>query len=500
MNLREASSRLLRPALWLLVAVCCWQACSALVGRMRFGSQPEFVPGYRSSARCVSEDRVGVLCEDRDNLDSIDRSRLIAANWELAPRVAEAVDLRQTNAWPTVVLVSSYLSPAVRGQLTDLGYSPVASNEFSAVWTVGPAVRPFAEEDVRVSLREALSVLAVLSLMCLVAWWCAGTGCLSRDRTVLACVVFGVLGAAAMSHGLLTPNGLGVQAGKAKLLLLAGGVPEGFWSDPRYAVYQPSYPPGLTLLSAAFFLLAGTFGDWLVQLLEPAAMALVFWVLSARTEDRLQLVCLASFLLCPTAQRLASGFYAEPFVLLCVAAGMSRVCAKGGRVGWLVVGCAGLFRHEGLLLAVGLWCGLRLTDGKISLSDVADLVLAMLPGLAWQVFVWSRGAGLFDYDFGALPRLSQMREAWHVLLKTYGQYGLAAGAVFLLRGRKLVFAGWATLLLAAGPFLLGFSTSTRFEWVASTVLPRYGWLWSGVCLSALCYNTRHLCWNSSKRR
>ena len=76
-----------------------------------------------------------------------------------------------------------------------------------------------------------------------------------------------------LCHTLSPPNGLGVSGGRAALWLLSGGVPEGFFSDPALATFQPSYPPGLALLTLGAWGAAGGVGEWLTQLLALAPFA-----------------------------------------------------------------------------------------------------------------------------------------------------------------------------------------------------------------------------------
>lgn len=523
MTFRKSFRGVVRWTAVAILAVCLVQAGRSFVDRLRYGSEMELDRCFREAARCVPSGRVGLLCKDAGCLTPVERSLAIAVNWEIAPRAVESVELGRMDTSPPVVLVSSNVGQSVQTALRELGLRPGFANELATVWSVGGTLSSPVSVERTGRVREGLSVLVVMVLFGWMVCRLSGVRLVGRGRLWLAGAIFILLSVCVLSHGLLPPNGLGVQAGKAKLLLSAGGCPSDYWKGPSYAVYQPSYPPGLTCLAWLVFVLAGGCGDWLVQLLSPWAMTLLFLLLTDGHCSLRRLFVAASFVLCPIAQKLTSGFYAEPFALLCLAAGIRRVRSVSGSSGWLLVGCAGLFRHEGLMLAAALWLAERISRGAGE-TDGRDLFAVLLPGVVWQVLVRCWGAGLCDYDFQSLPDVSRMaaagRAAVHVSCLRFWELG-GAGLFVLLHAvrcrphARSVLRGVALgAAFVLGLVLLGFNTAPHVDWLIGTLVPRFVWLCLGLCfsaplrgqgcfeaqMSAFCYNTQQLCWNSSKRR
>ena len=113
-----------------------------------------------------------------------------------------------------------------------------------------------------------------------------------RRRAALAAgLLFAVLaGALALSHTFVGPNGSGVSGGRAKLLYLSSGVPDGFFTDPARSTLQPAYPPGFALLTLGCYGLAGGCGEWLKEpwryaFAYPAAVIALAGLPSLRTPS-----------------------------------------------------------------------------------------------------------------------------------------------------------------------------------------------------------------------
>jgi hypothetical protein len=113
-----------------------------------------------------------------------------------------------------------------------------------------------------------------------------------RRRAALAAgLLFAVLaGALALSHTFVAPNGPGVSGGRAKLLYLSSGVPDGFFTDPARSTLQPAYPPGFALLTLGCYGLAGGCGEWLTEpwryaFAYPAAVVALAGLPSLRTPS-----------------------------------------------------------------------------------------------------------------------------------------------------------------------------------------------------------------------
>lgn len=422
----------------LLVLVLLFLGGCTLAGLYRHcfrAAVPEDIAGWRAAARGVPHAASVDVVSDDGELDPVVRYRLISVNWEICPRVARVVTPASVGA--DYLISSAYLRDGQRRLLSEAGYVPQQSNTFAWVW------------GRRGADPAAVAAVPVRAAQC----------------------PFG---------GLRPPNGLGVYAGKAKLFIRNRGVPEGFWTDPTYAIYQPSYPPGMTVLAVLAFAMTGVADSGLVGCLVPAALLGIFLLLTARARDPLAYALALLYVLCPWALRMGAGFYAEPLAALCLIAGARLLRTGHARLGWWVVGCAALFRHEALLLAGLMWCG---DDTHSRGSGYA----ALLPGVAWQMFAWSVGARVYDYDFTSCPNGAHLWEALKATLHllTAGAGAIGGGLLPLALGK-----GWRGLRVCLEPlvflgacvFLLGFNTSGHFSWIVDGTMPRVAWLSMSVAL------------------
>ena len=241
-------------------------------------------------------------------------------------------------------------------------------------------------------------------------------------RAVAAGLGFAAVAAAlTLSHTFMTPNGLGVSGGRAKLLYLAGGIPDGFFTDAAWSTLQPAYPPGLALITLGSYGLAGGCGEWMTQLLGVAAMAAVFIFLCSRMSSHWAMLGLLAAFFSPPVLRMASQYYAEPLVALFILVGWERV--RGGQddlVGWLLIGAAGWFKNEGLVYLLALWIAMRLFSGARSARWKHLLAAAALPAL-WHIGCRLYGASLDDFSPLWQPDLQQVRMA----LVRMGAYAFA---------------------------------------------------------------------------
>ena len=487
------ASVIVRTLAAVVTLVCVCASVREISERLSHPKPAEDTGGWREAARrAAAEEELGVLCADAAAVDSVERARLIAVAWERMPRPPRAVDVRTGLGGATQVVASSFLSAERRLSLEVLGYAPGFSNEFATVWrrTDLPAAKgPARTADVPPAGREAAGAAAVtLLLLGLLAWRLPPVrrpGALAVSAAALA---FAAGTAVTLSHGLVAPNGLGVFAGKARLAVLAGGIPEGFWTAPEFAVLQPSYPPGLFALTVLAYAVAGGCGEWLVQLLVPAASGALALTVAAHRRHRTAFVAAALLTLSPLVLRMDSGYYAEPFAALALAAGWRAVRARGASADWFVMGLAALFRHEALILVGCLWLGTRLTFGATPATR-RGLVAALAPGLGWELFTLAVGARVYDFDFGAWPSLTRAGSAAVAVLRsgcwafaaTGGvlALGLTAAAVSRRRGlRAALFAAGAFLAVSAA--LFGFNTSVHFDWVVRFTVPRLVFLASAA--------------------
>lgn len=477
-----------------VVAACLWTSAADLVHRLRHPAAPEYLSGWREMARTIESGKVAVWCGDAHEPSPLDRARLIAANWELRPRAALPCDRKDDLIGIDHVLISASRNETARQVLSDAAFHPVSSNSFTVVWsreenpTKGSRTRgdPL-ETDVRsivgVGTAVLLLIVVVLSLhphRTRVSGW----------RIVEALLVFAALASVTVSHTLQPPNGLGVQAGKAALWSACGGLPSGFWTSPEFAVYQPSYPPGLTLLALVSMFVSGTVEDCLIQLIVPAATALLYLILASAGRSWQSRLMALAFVLSPIALRMTTGFYAEPLAALVLALGWMNVRAKRLRVGWLLIGSCALFRHEGLLLAAFSFAVLRVCAGSAH-APISHAVCALAPGLAWQVVTRLTGAQIYDYDFGGCPSVSLIGTSLGSWFRfATWQFTVAGGAVVsglialstgLRSGRPVNRFLLASVLLVgvsglAFSVLFGFNVSQNANWIVATCTPRLLWL------------------------
>ena len=474
----------------LVLALCLGATGHAFVMRLFDAQESTQLTAWRAAARQTLGERIGVLAAAPAHPTPVERARLIATAWEITPRRVQAAAVDE--GFPEL-LVSSFIAPAERTRIAAGGYRPVFSNEFATVWTLaevgpGPVVLPATSEPT--IWREAVALAVVVGA--LVTLWGVFNRRLARPvaraQVLGALGVFIALAAAALAHPLSTPNGLGVYGGKAKLLYLAQALPGDFWTARAFAVFQSAYPPGLTLLAWLVDVLAGGCGERLLQLLVPAALALVFLELTVDAPSRRAYVVAALVMLSPVAFDLAAGFYAEPFAVLCLACGLHALMRGRRAGGALLAGAAAVFRPEGGLLAtvfVMLWAWPRLRCCR----GTTVLAAAALPTLVWQLVCRLAGARLEDVDFaGALDgcRCVAFAAALGIGVLRFWATG-SAGLVFLGSGRRMRLA-WSggLLILAACAVLAGFQRSPHFAWVADTYAPRLVWMTvAGMCACAL---------------
>jgi hypothetical protein len=470
---REIVRRISEGASWLAAVAVIGCGVRWAIVRLPRRSLPEHSASWAEAARSLPAQRIGILCDDPSNIDSVERARMIAVSWENCPQPVMAVGLSKPGDWPPVVMASSYLSEPDQARIRKAGYHVVSDNDFAAAWSCGDIVPSRRESPVSAG-REAVGVSFVLAVM--VLFW-RGLRIRSENPTgagevICALAVFAVSAAVALCHGLIPPNGLGVYAGKARLLLMSGGVPEGFFSSPDYACYQPSYPPGLTCLALIAYAVSGSCGTWLIQLIVPLSSALLFLELAGDSRRRLSSAIALAVVVCPVALKMASGFYAEPLAALLLAMGTRRIIREDGILGWLLLGASGLFRHECLLLVI---CILIARPFSARRTNLAGTCAALALPAAWQALAWAQGARIYDFDFTAWPDLSRTLMAfsrlfsWQAILACVLLVGLLER-----RSAGVVPASVAFMLCCA--VAMGFNASLHFEWLLGNAVPRVVWL------------------------
>lgn len=386
------------------------------------------------------------------------------------------------------------------------GYRCVAENDCAALWLKeGIPVRE-ATRTVGVSPLRELTGVAFVGLLALGFGWLflwRGDGGYFGGGVWLGVVVVSVVAAGlALTHTFVAPTGLGVYGGKAKLLFLTGGIPSGFFTDSAYSTFQPAYPPGLALMTLVAYVVSGGCGEWLTQLVVVIATALLAAFLFSRTSSAMARLWTLSAMLTSLSLHVSSFYYAEPIVALLVLVGWEHIRERDGRVlGWVLMGLAGLFKNEGLVLLFACWAAFRLVEGR-RLASLHGLFAGLSFPLVWQVGCRLAGGTLYDFAVPWNPDLAQLWQAFSLVVQeallrpwNYAFVWPAAIALpVLCTFRKNAFersvdlCGLRISVLASGlsvavfVYILSLSRAPDFDWHLSTALPRLLWVPSLILL------------------
>lgn len=314
----------------------------------------EHVPAYADIVAGLVGEEIGYLVENPLDIRPIDRTRIIHMNWEVAPGAITPITIEEIGEWRGAIVCPANAMSQIESCYEQNGFAIMAHNEFAALR---------ARSELFVEPRESHSeakgtiegILGVtVALAALFIFWHLARVRLPHHPILFfaALTVFVALSSVALQFGLTAPNGLATYAGKARLFILAHGIPDGFWSSCAYSVYQPSYPLAMVVFAFVAFGVSGSFDVFWLQLFVPFVLSLIFVELSGRRLVAFMLA--ASYVLCPLAIKLAIGFYAEPLCALVLILGWKNLRVGKPAVGWMLIGMAGLVRHEGLLVAVTL--------------------------------------------------------------------------------------------------------------------------------------------------
>lgn len=479
-----------------VAAYCLWQGVSAALPYFGSSDALSYLSDWRSAARSAPEGRLALLCSDARGITPIERSRLVAMTWERAPApiatVAAKDDLKEVD----VVLASRWIPRPAQEWLGEAGFSVSATNEFVGTWSGAGAVGRDAEVGApRVSrAREILALAVELALMLFAVVLVSPLRNIGKRQIAAATLAAVSMGAVALSHPLLAPNGLGTYGGRARLLYECGGIPSAFLESAGGSVLQPSYPPGLALLAYLHFALSGGCGDRLVQMIVVFALSLVCLSMTCRAEKWTDAIPAALFCLSPVAVRMAAGFYAEPSAALMLLAGMDRVRRGCMCSGCLVMGFAGLFRPEAGIVAAAFAAGACALRGDVR-EKLSAIALSLAPAVLWiAVRKWLGYGGVPDWDFRAAPNLGHVAYAAWCEAKALGIFVVPIAAVaFLARpfckpclAQDAVSAFVPMLfLLATVPLACAFHTSQHSQWMMDNTIPRLLWYISAVPLAVL---------------
>lgn len=473
------------------------------VGHIECSPAPDYadlVAGLRGGC-------LGALVMNAQDLSPMERERVIYMSWEVAPGTVTPVAYGDASEWGGILVGPVGATAESEERYERSGYLTLASNE-SAVLRSQTVIPTEPREEHATPDRSCRGLFGVLVAMWFLffGWYRLRPGGRPTYASLgLGLLVFGVLASISLRYGLTSPNGLATYAGKAKLFLLAHGIPSGFFTDPAYAVYQPAYPPGMVIPAIISFLIGGCGNFWL-QLFVPFVLALLFVELAGRpTVFSVSLA--AAYVLCLVAQGMAIGYYAEPLCALVLVMGWRAVRQGRTSLGWTLVGCAGLVRPEGLLLAMAALCLHSIGERRLELGWI---FAAVAPGMIWQLLMTVLGAGLQGYDFTAGPSFEHLTcFAEHFvscLAHGVNGSGVALCACLLMLGRGrirtglLLLASWIAVVVAGG-ILVACSESVHFEWILEMSLGRYMWLVSAVLVCEACLAQRRVrVWHSSRTR
>ena len=469
-----------------VAAYCLWQGVSAALPYFGSSDALSYLSDWRSAARSAPEGRLALLCSDARGITPIERSRLVAMTWERAPApiatVAAKGDLKEVD----VVLASRWIPRPAQEWLGEAGFSVSATNEFVCTWSGAGAVGRDAEVGApRVSrAREILALAVELALMLFAVVLVSPLRNIGKLQIAAATLVAVAMGAVALSHPLLAPNGLGVYGGKAKLLYECGGSPESFLNSAGGMALQPSYPPGLTLLADLHFLLSGGCGDRLVQLVVVFAMTALCLTLLRGASRPSRALPIVLFCVSPLAIRMTSGFYAEPFVALLLVLGWQTMGSGRLFVGALIMGMAGLFRLEaGAAAVIFAACGC-VVRGNFR-TKLIVVVSAVVPTLIWIATCRLLGyGGLTDWNVTMMPRFEQVVYAALVVLNSLWKQAIPVFVLlFLVRpderrvcSREVLLCILPVALLGCAiPLVCGFYDAPYAKWMMDNTIPRLIW-------------------------
>lgn len=452
---------------------------------------------------------VAFLCHDASRLDSVERHALICLNWAISPRVAFPIQADKLDDWKGYVVVRDWTG-SHDDLLREKNFERLVANEFCTLFqkkTIaqsGPIETPSVASSANKEARSywAMGLLGVI--MCWI-WKKYFPTRMEYDRLGCAVGLFIFLLVCTLSEDLSAPNGLGVYGGKAKLFLLSGTIPSSFWSQPEYAVFQPSYPPLMTLVAYASFLIGGI-NDVSLQIILPCFVSFLFLELTRKLPTRgvtrfLVLVFVLGVLLSSQMMRLVLGFYAEILAMLLLIGGWNAVFEGRYNRGLALFGLAALARPEGLILSLVSWICLILTDfiphHKIT-QWLYSFCWVAWPGIIWQVFVWMMGAHLQDYNFLQGFNYDYFVDAQTEIIKTLCCDFSFNGGVFVIpvfifigmgilckrrasnlseESREIFAVGFSCVLSCfIGAVLISFSTHYDRDWLYVMTLPRYAFM------------------------
>lgn len=491
------------------------------------GASEQVDAARRMAARAHGEGRSVAYCRSSSRgLLPIERSRVLAMSWATMPEPVHAGDVASVVGSEAVVVAE--FEPEIEKVLSASGYAAVASDGGLKLWERSPAGgEPISGASVVVwlefladTLLVTLGVMGfvwrswtgfayslivasvfgfvspflprtfVLSVLCaLVVVAAVGAGLRKNNRAsrsparisvfiVLALALLAVVYCSlALTHTFIAPNGLGTVGGRARLMFLSGGFPVGFFTDPKFALYEPAYPPGAAGLTLLAYVVAGVCGEWLVQVLPCLAMVALAGFMLTRVRSWAARVLILTLFLSPLTIRLATLYYPEVYMAICCLVGWERI--RSDRLdwsGWFVLGAAGWFKNEGVIYFCALaavW--LMGTPTREWRCLMPRLPCGALLPLVWHIGCRCAGASLDGYHALAQLDVGKAFSAVAEILRYAFGHAWTYAFIFPLALVVMVRCGhdmyrlrsvMCTVLLACAGLVVIFSLSDAvdFDW------------------------------------
>ena len=478
------------------VVCCLWMAFNAILPYVIPSDALSSLLEWRMASRKAPTGRLALLCKDTSHIGPIERSWLIAMLWERMPEPIIAVDSQCNLNEIDVILSSKWITSSMGEWLKSNQFTISEETEYVSIWAKPNIIQRNVcnHKSLASYRREIFALCFEFSLMFIVFVRLICVRDVNKVHLIIAGVLSALLGLAAISHPLLSPNGLGVYAGKAKLLYEFGGIPKTFLESVGGEVIQTFYPPGLTLLTYMHFALSGGCGDRIVQLLVVFAMVLICLLMLRRSDKLFCVMMVVLFCLSPITVRMSAGFYAEPFVALMLLVGWVKI--REGRLflGCFLMGLAGLFRLEAGIVAAIFSIGACAFGLKVRVK-IFGCFLSLLPLLAWlSIASWCEYRNVSDWSFSSLPKIDNIVTAACCEIKALVLYMLPVMVIYFLSCfsrkslmcRENVFSILPMLmLLLLIPLACGFYTSPYASWMMDNTIPRLMWYISAIPLYEL---------------
>ncbi len=454
----------------------------------------------------------------------IERSRLLTMSWETLPHSIMSGTLQDVLGFDAIV--AAEYDPIIERELTSCGYRVEKSSGGVNLWVTGEKWTTEALPTKHKWIVEFLSVVAFIVFIICCYFLCRSEGVVIAMTslsglmfltsslfchvsvilslllaTLVLCSLFKVrsLGSTlvqitrcsfvvtvlliiiyltfALSHTFIAPNGLGTVGGKAKLIFLSSGLPENFFTDSIFAIFQPAYPPGACALILWCYSLFNYCGEWIIQLVPCFLMALLACYLVSRCGGAFSALVIFAVFMTPISLRLATLFYPEGFVGICCLVGWERIRAKNDDyLGWIIIGVAGWFKNEGLIYFCSLALAvLMMTPRKEIRKLLTRIALALVLPLVWHLGCRWCGASLDGYLPLGVMRYSQLIEAFKIAIEYMFCSPWLYAFIYPLSFIALILPHWRsrnliTIMMSvifsviAFAFVFSLSDAINFEW------------------------------------